>query len=141
MARKKHILTDKQELDFLLIGISSADNDYHLSWLLNNNCGLQLSRMENLEVFHKRLEEKQVFSQFNFYDDNGIIHYRLLSNRSENGYLLEEVPNMDYLLQVSGDLDSGFADRLNKLLNDLDGVRLALTIEHKGLKSAAKLIL
>ena len=141
MTRKKHKLNDKQEPDFLLLGISSVDNDYHLSWMLNNELGLQLGKTEDLEVFHKRLEGKQVFSQFSYFDENSLNHYRLLSNRSEKGYLLEELPNVDYLLQVSGDVDSRFADLLLKQLNGLESIRLAFTIETAGLKSATRLIL
>ena len=141
MATKKHKLNDKQAPDFMLFGISSADNDYHLSWMLNNDLGLQLSRKEDLEVFHKRLEGKQVFSQFGYFDENSLNHYRLLSNRSESGYLLEELPNVDYLLQVSGDVASGFADQLLKQLNVLGNIRLAFTIDPAGLKSAGRLML
>ena len=101
MPRKIHKLTEKKELDFALIGITSPENDYRLSWTLNNNCGLQLSKKENLEVFNKRLDDKQEFSQFQYYDDNSLVLYRLISNRSEKGYLLEEMTNVDYIFQVS----------------------------------------
>jgi hypothetical protein len=141
MPTKKHKLSDRQEPDFMLFGISSVDNDYHLSWTLNNDLGMKLVKHEDLEVFHKRLEGKQEFSQFSYFDENSLNHYRLLSNRSENGYLLEELPNVDYLLQVSGDVDSGFSDHLLKQLNGLESIRLAFTIETAGLKSAGKLML
>ena len=141
MPRKIHKLSEKEDLDFSLIGISSIDNDYHLSWNLNNACKLQLSKQENLEVFHKRLDEKQEFSQFQYYDDSSLILYRLLSNRSENGNLLEELTNVDYVLQVSGDLESGQTDQLVEDLNALDSISLAFKIDAAKLKSVHKLIL
>lgn len=141
MPRKIHKLTEKQDLDFSLIGISSSDNDYHLSWNLNNACNLQFRKQDNLKVFHKRLDEKQEFSQFQYYDDSSLLLYRLLSNRSEKGCLLEELTNVDFILQVSGDQQSGFTDRLIKQLNSLDSVRLAFKIDPSGIKSVAKLIL
>ena len=141
MSRKIHKLTEKKDLDFELIGISSSENDYHLSWNLNNSCSLQLIKNEDLEVFHKRLDSKQEFSQFQYYDDNSLILYRLLSNRSENGNLLEELTNVDYVLQVSGDLESGQTDQLVKDLNALDSIRLAFKIDAVKLKSVHKLIL
>lgn len=64
MPRKIHKLTEKKYLDFDLIGIVSSENDYRLSWTLNNTYGLQLSKRQNLEVFHKRLDDKQEFSSF-----------------------------------------------------------------------------
>ncbi len=141
MPRKIHKLTEKQDLDFALVGISSDENDYHLSWSLNKACKLQLSKQDNLEVFHKRLDEKQEFAQFQYFDENSLILYRLLSNRSETGYLLEELTNVDYILQVSGDRESGFTDRLIGQLNTIDSVRLTFEIDPRGLKSGGKLIL
>ena len=141
MSRKIHKLTEKKDLDFELIGISSSENDYHLSWHLNNSCSLQLIKNEDLEVFHKRLDSKQEFSQFQYYDDSSLILYRLLSNRSENGNLLEELTNVDYVLQVSGDLESGQTDQLVEDLNALDSISLAFKIDASKLKSAHKLIL
>ena len=141
MPKKIHKLTEKQNLDFILIGISSTDNDYHLSWNLNKTCKLQLKKQENLEVFHKRLDEKQEFSQFQYYDDSSLILFRLLSNRSESGCLLEELTNVDYILQVSGDWQNGFTDRLIEQLKAIDSVRLAFQIDPTGIKSVRKLIL
>ena len=141
MPRKIHKLTEKKELDFALIGITSPENDYRLSWTLNNNCGLQLSKKENLEVFHKRLDDKQEFSQFQYYDDNSLVLYRLISNRSEKGYLLEEMTNVDYIFQVSGDLDNGLTDQLVSKLKSLDCITHAFRIDPSGVKSARKLVL
>ena len=141
MSRKIHKLTERKDLDFEQIGISSAENDYRLSWSLNNSFNLQLIRNENLEVFHKRLESRQEFSQFQYYDDSSLILYRLLSNRSENGNLLEELTNVDYVMQISGDLERGQTDQLVKDLNALASIRLAFKIDAAVLKSVHKLIL
>ena len=141
MPRKIHKLTEKKYLDFDLIGIVSSENDYRLSWTLNNTYGLQLSKRQNLEVFHKRLDDKQEFSQFQYYDENGLILYRLISNRSETGYLMEEMTNVDYIFQISGDLESGLTDQLVRKLNALDDIALAFKIDPAGVKSAHKLIL
>ena len=141
MSRKIHKLTEKQDLDFALIGISSTENDYHLCWSMNNICKLELSKHDDLEVFHKRLDEKQTFAKFQYFDENSLILYRFLSNRSESGYLLEELNNVDYILQVSGERDRGFTDRMIGQLNSLDGIRLAFEIDAVELKSVGKLML
>ena len=117
MPRKIHKLTEKQDLDFTLIGISSDENDYHLCWILNKACELQLSKQDNLEIFHKRLEEKQEFAQFQYFDENSLLLYRLLSNRSESGYLLEELTNVDYILQVNRVIFAG--DKIRTLKKNI----------------------
>ena len=74
-------------------------------------------------------------------DDSSLILYRLLSNRSENGNLLEELTNVDYVMQISGDLERGQTDQLVKDLNALASIRLAFKIDAAVLKSVHKLIL
>ncbi len=135
-----HRLQEQESFDFGLIGISSAENDYRISWILNNAMGYRLTRQENLQVYHKRLDDPQEFSQYQYNDEETLLGYRLLSNKSENGYLLEEMPNIDFLLQVSGDLNEGFIDELVSRLNALDPIRLAFRLDPSRLKSRKKLL-
>lgn len=141
MKRKKiHKLTDKEEYRFSLAGISSAENDYRLCWSLNQTLGIHLSKTVNLEIFHKRLDGMQAFSQFEYFDEETLLQYRLISNRSENGYLLEEMPNLDYILQITGDLEDLWMEMLIKKLNSLEGIILAFPIDPVKLKSRKKLL-
>ena len=102
MSKKKiHKLTVKEDYPFGLAGISSPENDYRLCWSLNQLLGISLMRVDNLEIFHKRLDDKQSFPQFEYFDEEKVLQYRLISNRSDSGYFLEEMVNIDYLLQDS----------------------------------------
>ena len=141
MPRRIHKLTHKEEINFVLIGIASAENDYRLSWTLNNEFGLQLNKVGDLEIFHKRLEEKQQFSQFQYHDEKSLLLYRLISNRCENGYLMEDMVKFDYLLQIFGDVDRRSLEELSRKINKLDGITLAFTIDPASLKSVQKLLL
>jgi hypothetical protein len=140
MTKKIHKLTEKEEYPFKLAGISSAENDYRLSWLLNQILGLNLVRTDNLEIFHKRLDDKQAFSQFEYFDEDSLLQYRLISNRSFNGYLLEEMTNLDYLLQITGDTDEGWMGKLIQRMKGIDGINLAFQIDPINLKSRKKLL-
>lgn len=141
MKRKKiHKLTDREEYRFRLAGISSAENDYRLCWSLNQCLGINLSKKANLEIFHKRLEGMQAFSQFEYLDEETLLQYRLISNRSANGYLLEEMTNLDYLLQITGDLEDSWMEMLVNKLNSLEGIILAFPIDPLSLKSRNKLL-
>jgi len=140
MPKKIHKLQEKETYDFGLIGISSPENDYRISWVLNNTMGYRLIRQENLEVYHKRLEDPQIFSQFNFFDEETLLNYRLISNKSENGYLLEEMINIDYLMQVIGEIHENFINEMVKDLNAIQGITLAFQIEPATLKSKKKLL-
>ena len=139
-AKKIHKLTEKEDYPFRLAGISSAENDYRLCWSINKELGLNLVKTNNLEVFHKRLDDKQAFSQFEFLDEETLLQYRLISNRSINGYLLEEMTNLDYLLQITGDMDAGELDSLIDKLKSIQGIILAFPIDPLTLKSRKKLL-
>jgi hypothetical protein len=139
MPKKVHKLTEKEDYRFRLAGISSAENDYKLSWSLNHILGINLVRIDNLEIYHKRLDDKQVFSQFEYFDEETLLQYRLISNRSVNGYLLEEMTNLDYLLQISGDTDEGWLDDLIAEINNINGIILAFPLDPNKLKSRKKL--
>ena len=139
-AKKIHKLDEKEDYPFRLAGISSAENDYRLCWSLNQELGLNLVKTGNLEVFHKRLDGKQAFSQFEYNDEETLLHYRLISNRSLNGFLLEEMTNLDYLLQISGDMDTGEFDQLIEKMNGMEGIILAFPIDPLTLKSRKKLL-
>lgn len=140
MPKKVHKLSEKEEYRFKLAGISSAENDYKLSWSLNQILGINLVRLENLEVYHKRLDDKQSFSQFEYFDEETLVQYRLISNRSVNGYLLEEMTNLDYLLQISGDMAEGWLENLIEKMNGIDGIILAFPLDPSTLKSRKKLL-
>ena len=140
MSKKIHTLKEKESYDFGLIGISSPENDYRISWILNNTMGYRLVRQEDLEVYHKRLEDPQAFHQFRYYDEETLLLYRLISNKCENGYLLEELINIDYLIQVTGDIGKGFINGMVKDLNKVVGITLAFPIDPSTLKSKKRLI-
>jgi hypothetical protein len=140
MTRKIHKLTEKEDYPFRLAGISSAENDYRLCWSLNQILGINLVKTSNLEIFHKRLDGKQAFSQFEYFDEETLLQYRLISNRSINGYLLEEMTNLDYLLQITGDINEGWMEILVKKLNGMEGIILAFPIDPTTLKSRKKLL-
>lgn len=123
----------------MLAGISSAENDYKISWSLNQNLGINLVRINDLEIYHKRLDDIQAFSQFVYVDEETMIQYRLIANRSVNGYLLEEMTNLDYLLQITGDTDEGWMELLMAKMNRIEGIILAFPLDPNTLKSRKKL--
>ena len=141
MIRKKHTLEEKEKYDFGLIGIASPENDYRMIWILNRETGFSLARIADLEVYHPKLEGNQQFHQFEYFDDDSLLHYRMLGNKSESGYLLEEMSNVDFLLQIIGDFPADFVRKLVNKLNPLPEINLAFSLDPADLKSVKKLLL
>lgn len=84
----------------ILLGISSHENDYRLSWGINENLGFRLMKTNNYTSYNARLKQDQEFSTYSFAEDENENGYRLISNRCENGFLLEELKNIDFLLLI-----------------------------------------
>jgi len=140
MPKKIHKLNEYESYDFGLIGIATAEYDYRLSWTLNNVLGFNLVRQDDLEIWHKLLEDPQTFPQFRYYDEDTLLSFRLIANKSENGYLLEEMTNVDFLIQINGDMDQDYINKLVKKLNALEGITLAFPLNPSNLKSRKKLL-
>lgn len=102
MGTKKnlHTLSSPQQPVYFLLGISSHENDYRISWALNNLLGLKLIKADNLKSLNKRIGETQEFSMYVGQSDEFSPIYKLISNRCDNGFLLEELKNIDYILRI-----------------------------------------
>lgn len=110
------------KFDYELIGISSSMKDYKISWLLNKTLGFDFGKIadfqvtpgnknkkETTEIFNQR-SEKSIsenskvtgFSQYYFAIEENHTFYFLISNRSEKGTLIMELPSVDYFILIKG---------------------------------------
>ena len=125
VAKKKiHKLVFEPEKDFRLIGIASHENDYRLSWAINQSLGLDLVKVIDLVVNHPKHKILIDYSMYNFSDENYYIDYSLVSNKSEKGFLIPEMKNIDFVLKVSGNSETDF---LNNFLLRLKKVDIIIT--------------
>lgn len=137
---KSHRLDFKPELEFSLLGISSHENDYYLSWAINHNIGLKLKRVKTLSVFSKHLDADQDFSVYSYEDHEAVILYNLVSNSGENGFLFPELRNIDFFLQIYGEISENFLEDIISKLKKIDIISTCFHLELKNLKSPDKLL-
>ncbi|MFW5645331.1 MAG: IPExxxVDY family protein, partial [Bacteroidota bacterium] len=97
MARKLK-LNYEPDNEFLLLGLVSYERDYRISWDINQNLNLDLIRTDDHTLKLRSSSKEMNFSCFFFEDEDTYLNYKLLANRSEEGYLLEELKNIDYLI-------------------------------------------
>ncbi len=137
MKKKVHKLTSSGNGTFILLGISSHENDYRLSWAINRRLGLDFRRSENLAVSHKNENktEQLEFSVFQHIAPDNIIKMNLISNRCQDGFLIREMKNIDFFLQIFGEDDQAFTDRMSKNLRSIDIVSTVFEVPRKNLKS------
>ena len=104
MAVKKHKLEVAIDEDFCLLGLVADQPDYRLCLLINRSLGFNLLKQEDLVLFHRKLNQDQEFSHFEYFDDESLLTYRVIGNRAENGYFLDELKNLDYLVHIQGEI-------------------------------------
>jgi len=140
MKKKLHKLNVNASPEIYIFGISSHENDYRLSWAINNQLGFKFSRSANLEVYNDKISENQVFSVYSFSEDEYEIKYHLVSNTSQNGFLLPEYRNVDFVFLVQGEVSQKELDGLLDRLKKIEIINLAFEISNLSPKSMEKLI-
>lgn len=135
MARKVHQLKNTEVSDFFLLALASHEPDYRASWLLNQGTGLNLVRTGNLKIWDQKTAAELEFSQY-FFDDSGqLIQYFLLSNHTENAFLVPELKNVDFFLRISGEVKTTDVRILLEKIKNIDGILTAFEISLPGFKS------
>jgi hypothetical protein len=123
----------------ILLGISSHENDYRISWALNEYLGFHFTKSENHKVLNQRLKEFQEFSAYLYTEGEGAHSYRLISNRCENGFLIEELKNIDFLLIIEEKEALTPLTEITSKIKSIPFVSAVFPIEWATLKSKKKL--
>lgn len=140
MKKKSHKLTVEPDYRFFLIGISSHENDYHLCWSINQKLGLNLQKTANFIGYNPKLKANQEFSMYTFEDEESLLTYHLLSNRCDDGFLVDEFRNIDFLIQVHGDLPEAAQKKLIRDLKTIGIISTSFAIDPHTLKSRDRLL-
>jgi hypothetical protein len=124
---KKQTLRLKMDegIHYKLIGISSHENDYRLVWAINQQLKFQLVREENLIIHQVKLKTDLEFSRYGYYDEDRYVKYQLIANRCPDGFLFPSIKNIDFLLQVIGEISD---EEMKDLNNQLKLVTIASAV-------------
>lgn len=139
MKKKTHRLSFKSEHDYILIGISSHENDYRVCWAINNDLGTNFVKTENLKIFNQKLSASQEFSLYIYENEDSLNRFHLVANRCENGYYIPELKNIDFFLQIFGDTADDYINELIKRIKGLDIITGVFLIDPEILRSKDRL--
>jgi hypothetical protein len=137
----KHTLEIEYDFDFVLIGISSHEKDYRISWALNNKLQLDLIKTEPLEIKDKKQDELSHFSLFCFERPDEFMEYFIIANRSEKGLLIPEQKQVDYFFIIRGEIENDAVMEIIRQIKEINLVQTAFRIDVNALKSKQNLIL
>ena len=129
------------EEDFCLLGVVTDEPDYKLCWRINRAHGLALAKLEDLKLYHRKLKEEQHFQIFASEDEDAMVTYRIIKNRSEEGYFLDELKNLDYLVHIQGELLTERITAFMKAVGALPGVRMCLPVDLGMIRNRERLML
>lgn len=114
-------LDNDYEYDFDLYGLVSSGKDYTMAWWLNKLFELHLTRQKDL-CFTLPGREQLFISNYEFITEHSVI--RLLRNKGlgtntlRKPYLLPDLKEYDYVLQIAGSLPKRYTQSLlNTLLH------------------------
>jgi hypothetical protein len=133
MKKKVHKLAGSGGTTFIILGISSHENDYRLSWAINRQLGLDFRKTESLRVPDQKSIEPEIleFSMFQHTSPDGIIKMNLISNRCPNGFFISKMKNIDFFLQIFGEDVTDLANTLTRDLRSIDLVSTVFEVPRK----------
>ena len=117
MAKRNIVRLDTAPVMFTVFGISSHENDYRLSWSINRQMGLSFVQGESLITTGKE------FTCFVHREEDRNI--QLISNRCDNGFLLDKYKNFDFIMKFDVELNE---TEINEWLRDLRQVSLVSAV-------------
>ena len=114
MAEKK--ITNDPDTDYKLVGIASALKEYKICFHLNQLLGCDFRKLTALVFEPKDRTRKTEFSVFKA-EDAEKNTFVVFTNKNMGEYLLPEISNFDYLVQIRGK----FTDE--NMVSFMDGIR------------------
>ena len=136
----KHTLELEYDFSFVLIGISAHEKDYRICWAINNHFGLNLIKVEPLEIKDKKQNDPSLFSLFICDRSDEFLEYIVVANRSEKGLLIPEQKQMDYFFMIRGEVTEELAEDALQKMKETGLVQTAVRINAATLKSKQNLV-
>lgn len=116
MAERK--IKNEIETDYRLAGIATSLKEYKLCHHLNQLLGCDLRKLNALEFEPKDRTRKIQFSVFKAGEEKDLNSFVVFTNRNMGEFLLPEVSNFDYIVQVTGKYND------EDMRNLTDGIKL-----------------
>jgi len=125
------------EQDFLMYSIFSYLNDYHLCWEINQKFGIRLSRCNDYVIDRQKTSER-AFSVYHFFSQEERRTYLLVSNKSEYGPLMLDLPKVDYFFRISGLIEGIDEKEVFSKFRKIENVMMTMNAENHSLNKKGK---
>jgi hypothetical protein len=126
------------DTDYRLVGIASSLKEYKLCHHLNQLLDCDFRKLDPLIFEPKDRTRKIEFSVFQAGDEEKT--YLVFSNKNLGEYLLPEVSNFDYILQLRGKFTEGEMRFLMEGIKQFPELLMSAEIPLKKIKSRERLV-
>jgi len=138
MADKK--IKNELSTDYRLVGIASSLKEYRLCHYLNQLLHCDFKKLEELFFEPKDRTRKIQFSVFKAENEEDKTTFTVFTNKNLGDFLLPEVNNFDYILQVSGKYADGEMKQLMTEIKKFPETIMCTAIPLKKIKSKERLV-
>jgi hypothetical protein len=161
MANHKLELGEFDEIDYDLIAIHTALEDYRLAYFINQKLPVNLSKSKH-EIQINVKEGETSFSRFYYYDKEKSLSWDLIQNKNEviqqkkdnsknlfsnttlevltKVYLLPEFKKVDYFLKIEHNEENANSLNIQQILNRIKSVSTVYKVDTDKIKSKNNLI-
>ena len=138
--QKRHLLSLETSVDFELIGICSHHSDYRLVWGINQELRLQLAKCDDLfAITNKKGQVVSEHSYYFWFDEENLVEFYLIRNKSEGKFLIPERNQIDYFLFVRENTILDLDDMLEQI-KKINSVMAAYLFEPETLPSTEQIV-
>lgn len=134
MNSAKTVSVDNNSYGFNLIAIVTPDNDYKLSWKLNQALNINLVKHDPLKIKSTRHPVDLLFSLYLYDNEDDMLQYGLFSNKCADGLLIEEYKNADYIFKISGNNDKENLDRILSKIKNIQNLLAVFLIDKSNIR-------
>lgn len=161
MAIHKLDLGEFDEIDYFLIAIHTSLEDYRLAYFINKTLSINLGKSKN-EIQINIKEGETNFSRFYYYDKEKTISWNLIQNENEviqqrkdnsqnlfsntileistKVYLIPEFKKVNFFLKIENVQETMNITKIQTILNTIDSISTAYTVDTNQMKSKNNLI-
>ncbi len=129
--KKIHRLDGSHEVPFMLIAISCHDSLLKTVWNINKKLNIDLNESVPIESKENPLHTFPVFCDRK---SSSLRVFNLISNKSSNFILIKELPNIDFIFEISGEINKVDILSVIKEIKMIPGINAALEINPEKIK-------
>jgi hypothetical protein len=138
MAEKK--LKNDLDTDYRLLGIATSLKEYKLCYFLNQLLDCDFKKLEALSFEPKDRGRKVEFSVLRAEPEESNNTFTVFTNKNMGEFLLHEVSNFDYIIQVTGKFDDENMKALADGVKEMPEVVMSAEIPLRKIKSKERLV-